>query len=249
MTHIRDEFADRLIVNFPVFPSFKVSDTVVEPYNATLSMHYLIEISGACMVLDNEALYDLCYRSLKLNAPTYSDLNHLVSRTMSGVTCGLRFPGQLNSNLRKMVVNLVPFPRLHFFAVGFSPLTTAKQKNYKAWTLPELTQEMFDFKNIMCGIDPRHGRYMTASALFRGKISTKEVDSQMFNIQNKSSSIFVSWLPWNIHTSICNIPPKGLNMSATFIVNGTSIKDIFKRVEEQHNSLYKRKAFVHWYLA
>ena len=65
------------------------------------------------MVIDNEALYDICFRTLKLTTPTYGDLNHLVSAAMSGVTCCLRFPGQLNSDLRKLAVNLIPFPRLH----------------------------------------------------------------------------------------------------------------------------------------
>ena len=54
------------------------------------------------------------------------DLNHLISATMSGVTCCLRFPGQLNSDLRKLAVNLIPFPRLHFFMVGFAPLKPAE---------------------------------------------------------------------------------------------------------------------------
>jgi len=67
------------------------------------------------MVIDNEALYDICFRTLKLTTPTYGDLNHLVSASMSGITCCLRFPGQLNSDLRKLAVNLIPFPRLHFF--------------------------------------------------------------------------------------------------------------------------------------
>lgn len=47
---------------------------------------------------------------------------------MSGVTTCLRFPGQLNADLRKLAVNMVPFPRLHFFMPGFAPLT-AKGKN------------------------------------------------------------------------------------------------------------------------
>ena len=34
---------------------------------------------------------------------------------------------------------------------------------------------MFDAKNMMCAADPRHGRYLTAAALFRGRMSTKEV--------------------------------------------------------------------------
>merc|ERR1712166_68061 len=50
--------------------------------------------------MDNEALYDICFRTLKLTTPTYGDLNHLCSACMSGVTCCIRFPGQLNSDLR-----------------------------------------------------------------------------------------------------------------------------------------------------
>ena len=71
-----------------------------------------------------QALYDICFRTLKLTTPTYGDLTHLVSAAMSGMTCGLRFPGQLNCDLRKIAVNLVPFPRLHFFMTGFAPLTS-----------------------------------------------------------------------------------------------------------------------------
>ena len=44
-------------------------------------------------VLDNEALYDICFRTLKLTTPTFGDLNHLISAVMSGITCCLRFPG------------------------------------------------------------------------------------------------------------------------------------------------------------
>ena len=83
--------------------------------------------------------------------------------------------------------------------------------------MPELTQQMWDAKNMMCAADPRHGRYLTASAVFRGRVSTKEVDEQMLNVQNKNSSYFVEWIPNNVKCSVCDIPPKGLKMSATFI--------------------------------
>lgn len=59
-----------MMLTFSVFPSPKVSDTVVEPYNATLSVHQLVENADECMVLDNEALYDICFRTLKLATPT-----------------------------------------------------------------------------------------------------------------------------------------------------------------------------------
>lgn len=95
------------MATFSVVPSPKVSDTVVEPYNATLSMNQLVENSDATFCIDNEALYDICKGTLKLANPSYGDLNHLVSSVMSGVSTSLRFPGQLNSDLRKMAVNLV----------------------------------------------------------------------------------------------------------------------------------------------
>ena len=85
---------------FSVVPSPKVSDTVVEPYNATLSVHQLVENADECMILDNEALYDICFRTLKLTTPTFGDLNHLISAVMSGITCCLRFPGAAPPQLR-----------------------------------------------------------------------------------------------------------------------------------------------------
>ena len=247
ISKIREEYPDRMMMTFSVVPSPKVSDTVVEPYNATLSVHQLVENADECMILDNEALYDICFRTLKLTTPTFGDLNHLISAVMSGVTCCLRFPGQLNSDLRKLAVNLIPFPRLHFFMVGFAPLTSRGSQQYRALSVPELTQQMWDAKNMMCAADPRHGRYLTASALFRGRMSTKEVDEQMLNVQNKNSSYFVEWIPNNVKSSVCDIPPRGLKMAATFVGNSTAIQEMFKRVSEQFTAMFRRKAFLHWY--
>ncbi|GJV73399.1 tubulin beta-2 chain-like protein [Tanacetum coccineum] len=214
ISKIREEYPDRMMMTFSVFPSPKVSDTVVEPYNATLSVHQLVENADECMVLDNEALYDICFRTLKLTTPSF---------------------------------NLIPLPRLHFFMVGFAPLTSRGSQQYRALTVPELTQQMWDAKNMMCAADPRHGRYLTASAIYRGKMSTKEVDEQMLNVQNKNSSYFVEWIPNNVKSTVCDIPPTGLKMASTFIGNSTSIQEMFRRVSEQFTAMFRRKAFLHWY--
>ena len=79
ISKIREEYPDRIMNTFSVIPSPKVSDTVVEPYNATLSVHQLVENTDETFCIDNEALYDICFRTLKLTSPTYGDLNHLVS--------------------------------------------------------------------------------------------------------------------------------------------------------------------------
>merc|ERR1711991_997825 len=170
-----------------------------------------------------------------------------VAAAMSGVTCSLRFPGQLNCDLRKLAVNMVPFPRLHFFMIGFAPLTSRGSQQYRALTVPELTQQMFDAKNMMCAAHPRHGRYLTCANMFRGRMSTKEVDEQMLNVVNKNSSYFVEWIPNNVKASICDIPPKGLKMAVTFVGNSTATQEVWKRVAEQFTSMFRRKAFLHWY--
>ncbi len=63
--------------------------------------------------------------------------------------------------------------------------------------------------------------------------SLKEVDEQMQNIQNKNSAYFVEWIPNNVKTAVCDIPPRGLKMAATFIGNSTAIQELFKRISEQ----------------
>ena len=75
---------------------WQISETVVEPYNALLSVHQLVENSDMTLCIDNEALYDVTQRTLKVKQPTFDDLNTVVSQVMCGVTTSLRFPGQLN---------------------------------------------------------------------------------------------------------------------------------------------------------
>merc|ERR1719162_1074840 len=142
----------------------------------------LVENADQVFALDNEALYDICFRTLGLKNPSYSDLNNLIAKAMTGTTCSLRFAGQLNCELRKLAVNMIPFPRLHFFMTGYAPLTSEKSESYRTLGVTELCSQAFDAKNMMCAADPRHGRYLTCAMMFRGIMSSKEVDDQMLSM-------------------------------------------------------------------
>lgn len=76
----------------------------------------------------------------------------------------------------------------------------------------------------------------------------KEVDTQILAIQNKNSSYFVEWIPNNVKVAVCDIAPRGLKMASTFIGNSTAIQEIFKRISEQFTVMFRRKAFLHWYV-
>ncbi|KAF8419961.1 Tubulin/FtsZ [Boletus edulis BED1] len=186
------------------------------PYNAILSVHQLVENSHETFCIDPQTFNPHLWRS---QPPC------LLCHT--GITTCLCFPGQLHSDLRKLAVTRVfPFPRLHVFMTGFAPLTVRGSQQYHAVTVPKLTQQMFDAKNMMAALDPRHGRYLTVAAVFHGKVSMKEVEEQMQN---------------------CDIPPRGVKMAVTFLDNSTAIQELFRCVNDHFTAMFKCKAFLHWY--
>ena len=248
LSRIREEYPDLIQYQYTVIPSQKSLDAFLEPYNATLSIHQLVENSDMTNVLDNEALNKICFTGLGIPAPTFRDYNALLSQAMSNTTCSLRFPGQLNTDLRKMAVNLVPFPRLHFFCVSISPLAPMGTEKYRNMSVPDLTQQAFAGSNMMCSADPRHGRYLTACAMFRGKVSSSAVDEQLLSLQNKNSSYFVEWIPNNIKSGLCDIPIKGQKTNMVFVGNTTALYQLFKATAEQFTDLFRRKAFLHYYI-
>ncbi len=46
---------------------------------------------------------------------------------------------------------------------------------------------MFSPGNMMAACNPLFGRYLTVAAIFRGKMSMKEVEDQMLQYQTKMS--------------------------------------------------------------
>ncbi|KAL4313475.1 hypothetical protein GQ457_01G024840 [Hibiscus cannabinus] len=64
---------------------------------------------------------------------------------------------------------------------------------------------------------------------------------------NKNSSYFVEWIPNNVKSNVCDIPPKSLKMSSTFMENSTLVQEMFRRASEQFIAMFSHKAFLHWY--
>lgn len=220
---------------------------VVEPYNAVFALNTMADCSDETFCLDNEALYDISMTTLRIEKPTLDDLNHLISMAMAGITCSFRYPGQLNSDLRKLLTNMVPYRKLHFFIPGIAPLTSKENQCYKSLSVPELVYQIFDERNLMAACSPTKGKYLTAAALFRGRVSTRSVEEQMANVRQKNNACFSHWIPNNVKSAICDIPPRGMKMSATFIANTTAITQLFNRLLNQFGIMYRRKAFLHWY--
>lgn len=112
-------------------------------------------------------------------------------------------------------------------------------------------QQLFDPRCFMSDSDPKYGRILTGSVLFRGdSVSGCEVDSQIKKLTDKYSQQFVEWIPNRLMSTICSVSPpnRGSSMSGTMILNTTSINGSLRKVLENFQKMYKRKAYVHWYL-
>lgn len=95
------DYGKKSKLGFQVYPSPQVSTSVVEPYNAVLSTHSLLEHTDVSVMLDNEASYDICRRNLDIERPTYTNLNRIVGQVISSLTASLRFDGALNVDINE----------------------------------------------------------------------------------------------------------------------------------------------------
>ena len=143
---------------FTISPAPQVATAVVEPYNSVLSSHALLEHTDVAICLDNEALYDICRRSLDIERPTYTNLNRLIAQVVSSLTASLRFDGALNVDITEFQTNLVPYPRIHFMLTSYAPVISAEKAYHEQLSVSEITNSVFEPSGSMTKCDPRHGK-------------------------------------------------------------------------------------------
>ncbi len=251
------EFSKKSKIGFTVYPSPKVSTSVVEPYNTVLATHGLLEHLDVGLLLDNEAIYDICQRQLSVPSPTYSNLNRLIAQVVSSLTASLRFEGNLNVDLNEFQTNLVPYPRIHFTLSSYAPLVSVAKANHEGTSISQITSSVFEPNAAFAKCDPRAGRYVAVSLNYRGKnIFPKDVNDACKTIKSKRNVNFVEWVPTGIKTGIndqvpSTVPNSDLAQcakSVCAISNSTAIAEVFKRIDTKFDLLYSKRAFVHWYV-
>jgi len=244
-------------LGFTVYPSPDCATSVVEPYNSVLSTHALLEHNDVTVVLDNEAIYDICKRRLKSDKPTYTNLNRIIAQVISSLTASLRFSGSLNVDLNEFQTNLVPYPRIHFMTSSYSPVISAQDVNHEALSTSEITNSAFEPSNMMVKSDPRKGKYISCCLMYRGDVVTKDVTDSIRAIKSKQSVQFVDWCPTSFKCGINQKAPTTVTggdlapvaRSLAMIANSTSIADVFARINQKFDMMYAKRAFVHWYVS
>ena len=140
---IYDNFRSQLIHNFTVFPSSEGFDHGLASYNTIFALNELINCSNLCIPIHNDKLFKICKDNLKIESPTFGDLNNIIARAVTDVSSAYRFSGQINTGMRKLSMGLVVYPRLHFPMISLSSLASDKDRDYLQTKTPKTIKEIF----------------------------------------------------------------------------------------------------------
>merc|ERR1711993_11192 len=247
-------------LGFEVYPSPTISTCVVEPYNAMLTTHWLTDYSEISVVLDNEAIYEICQKHGDIKRPSYDTLNRMIAKAVSSMTASLRFEGELNVDLNEFQTNLVPFPRLHFMITSMAPVTTEKKKETATKDIQSITEQCFSAPNFFAKIadfDAEEDKYMAVSVNYRGNVKAKKANATVQWMKTNKKVTFVEWCPTGFKVGLNDEPPAILptddvaaaKRNVVMIGNNTAISRVFsERISKKYDMMYSQRAFVHWYV-
>jgi len=270
LERIAVDYRKKSKIGFEIYPAPKISTSIVEPYNAMLSTHWLLDHTEVSIVLDNEAIYAICQKQLDIARPTYADINIIVAKVVSSMTAALRFDGELNVDLGEFQTNLVPFPRLHFMTTALAPVVSASKASHEAATIREITDHVFQPQNMLVkysDFDPVEDKYMAISVNYRGEIKSKEANATVQWLKQNNKISFVEWCPTGFKIGLNDSPAAALGAkeelcknqkkdilassprNVTMIGNNVAVSRVFtERITKKYDIMYGQRAFVHWYV-
>jgi len=260
LERIAVDYRKKSKIGFEIYPAPKISTCIVEPYNAMLSTHWLLDHTEVSVILDNEAIYAICQKQLDVDRPSYPELNNIIAKVISSMTASLRFDGELNVDLGEFQTNLVPFPRLHFMTTALAPVINAKKASHEAQTIREITDHVFQPQNMLVkyqDFDPVEDKYMAISVNYRGAIKSKEANATVQWLKQNNKISFVEWCPTGFKIGLNETPAaevaddcmKAADRNVTMIGNNVAVSRVFTdRITKKYDMMYSQRAFVHWYV-
>jgi len=261
LERIAVDYRKKSKLGFEAYPSPTISTCVVEPYNALLTTHWLLDHTEISVLLDNEAMYEICQKNLDIKRPSYDVLNRLIAKAVSSMTASLRFEGELNVDLNEFQTNLVPFPRLHFMLTAMAPITTVKKKETTNNEIRPITEMCFSPANFFAKIadfDAEEDKYMAISVNYRGSVKAKEANATVQWLKTNKKVTFVEWVPTGFKVGLNEVPAASqgdhdecalFERNVVMIGNNTAVSRIFsERISKKYDMMYSQRAFVHWYV-
>ena len=264
LEQLNDRFPKKLIQTYSVFPNqasagpagdasvigddLGSSDVVVQPYNSILSLKRLALNADCVVVLDNTALNRIATERLRIDNPSVSQLNSLVSTVMAASTTTLRYPSAMNNDLVGLVASLIPTPRCHFLMCGYTPLTVESQASaVRKTTVLDVMRRLLQTKNIMVSANPRKGAYISILNIIQGSVDPSQVHKSLQRLRERGQVNFIKWGPASVQVALSRKSPyieTPHKVSGMMLANNTCMAELFRRAIRQFDQLRRRNAFL-----
>jgi hypothetical protein len=246
---IKERHPEFPILSCAILPSPQVSSVVTEPYNTVFALNTLRRVADACLIFDNEALFELAHRKWNIENPTVDDLNMLITEALAGLTASMRFSGFLTVeiSLREMLTNLVPQPSLHFLMLSFAPLTPPDRSKFEEMGVEEMIRSLFDNSSTFAACSPMEGRFLSTAVLYRGVMDDKPLaDAALAAIREQLPLTY--WIPTAFKIGYVEQAGTTHRKSMVLLANNTEVARVLDRICHNFDKLWQRKAFANWYL-
>lgn len=242
LTRMKDEYGKHVLFEPLVYPSSDSSVSTVEPYNCIFSLAASRPFASLSLMLDNQAVFRLCKENMRIATPSFSDMNKLLARVISGCTASLRSHATLNASLNEIVTNLVPEPSFRYSIVSFSPLALKRQ-----FSTREMVTSLVSPSAALCDVPHLDSsRLFAASLLCRGaQLSVAEIQKTVNSLKSSSTAQFVPWIPNSFKVGVV---PSHSTPECVMLHNSTAVKQLFARQYKKFLQLFFHKAYVWQYL-
>ncbi|OON18620.1 Tubulin/FtsZ family, GTPase domain protein, partial [Opisthorchis viverrini] len=259
---LSDEYGKKHKFATTVYPSPGYSELMVEPYNALLHSSTNLTFCDCVIITDNEAMLNVVEDSLRMRHAGFTLPNRVIANAIATqfLSHRYKFIGQQHSHVDELLINLIPYPRIHFPMVAFAPFLGADCQPFERYSAVELVRSAFYDTNQLLSVSAVKRAYISCALLFRGSITPIEAINAVSALKGDrmSRARFVDWCPTGFKIGVNFAPPiqpntmqtiSLRNNSLSMIAGNLAIRDVWTGVGRRFDQLYEKRAYVHWYVA
>ena len=177
--------------NSSIMPSEDNSSLVIEPYNCILGFHSFLDSIDLSIWFDNQSLYKIWEDKLKIEQPSFFDINKLISKYLSSIWSSKRFKNQdtfisenssisLQSedygvNMQKIMSSWVPYPRLHTLLTSFSPYIAEMDGHKVEHSVESISKSVLNPDSYMIYFNDETSKSLGSIFSYRGDVLYSDI--------------------------------------------------------------------------
>lgn len=239
-----------------IWPSPHRASSVVEPFNAVLCSSILADCATSIMLVDNEAVFDICAKRLGVEQPSFSNINRLLAQVASSLTAPMRFNNGSTESLTDLASCMTPYSRTRWLLPSYAPLigTDGAEAAHRP-SVPAMTINAFEGASRLIKCDPRGCKELACRLIYRGDVQPSEVVAPVAIMARHLS--FVDWAPAGLQSVISPRPPVAVpggdlarvSRACCLLSNSSAVLQAFSHVTRRFDAMYTKRAFVCYYVA